>query len=245
LTNRNASPADDAADIPAAPGGVDAVDRALSLLDCFDEESESLTLAELSRRSGLYKSTILRLSVSLERFGYLVRGTDGRYRLGPALWRLGSLYRRSFDLAEVIRPELKILVDETGETASFYVREGDARVCLYRRNSPKAMRHHLSEGARLSLEGGASARVLLACGDDPTQGNEQVRADGHAVSLGARDPDIAAIAVPVFGPGRSLRGALSVSGPLSRFDADLQARALVALRESAERLRDRTPSGSE
>lgn len=229
---------------PAA-GGVEAVERALTLLDCFDEDSESLTLAELSRRSGLYKSTILRLAVSLERFGHIVRGADGRYRLGPALWRLGSLYRRSFDLAEVIRPELKVLVDETGETASFYVREGDARVCLYRRNSPKAVRHHLSEGARLSLEGGASARVLLAFGDDPSEGEPAVRASGHAISLGARDPDIAAIAVPVFGAGRRLRGALSVSGPLTRFDDALCSRALTALEASATRLRDRTPTPSE
>ncbi|GGK34983.1 IclR family transcriptional regulator [Salinarimonas ramus] len=217
------------------------MERALTLLDCFDETSESLTLAELARRSGLYKSTILRLATSLERFGHLVRGSDGRFRLGPALWRLGSLYRRAFDLAETIRPELKVLVDETGETASFYVREGDARVCLYRRNSPKAMRHHLSEGARLSLEGGASAKVLLAFGDDPADHDAGVRASGHAISLGARDPEIAAIAVPVFGPGRRLRGALAVSGPLSRFDEALRTRALAALEAAAARLEARTP----
>ncbi|SMF22024.1 transcriptional regulator, IclR family [Tistlia consotensis] len=219
---------------------VEAVERALALLECFDGGEESLSLAELARRSGLYKSTILRLAASLERFGYLVRRADGRYRLGPTLWRLGSLYRRSFDLAELIRPELKVLVEATGETASYYVREGDSRVCLYRHNSPKAIRHHLNEGQRLSLEGGAASKVLTTFWTPPEERPwaEQVRRDGYGVSLGERDPEIAAIAVPVFDRGGRLRGSLSISGLITRFDAGQRAIALEAMRGSAARLHE-------
>ncbi|MHA1553115.1 MAG: helix-turn-helix domain-containing protein, partial [Alphaproteobacteria bacterium] len=70
--------------------GVESVERALRLLECFSGAESALSLAELSRRSGHYKSTILRLAVSLDRFGYMHRGADGRYRLGPTLWRLGA-----------------------------------------------------------------------------------------------------------------------------------------------------------
>ncbi|MER9953076.1 helix-turn-helix domain-containing protein [Mesorhizobium sp. M0047] len=42
-------------------GGVEAVDRALSILGCFTEHDEGLSLAEISSRTGLYKSTILRV----------------------------------------------------------------------------------------------------------------------------------------------------------------------------------------
>src|SRR5262245_52728889 len=135
---------------------VESVERALAILDCFNGGAESLSLAELSRATGFYKSTILRLAASLERCGYLVRNDQGRFRLGPTLWRLGSLYQQSFDLGEVVRPELGRLVDETGETASYYVREGDMRVCLFRLNSPRALRHHLNEGDRLPMKGGAT-----------------------------------------------------------------------------------------
>ena len=215
---------------------VDAVERALMLLDCFGVEDRSLSLAQLAERSGLYKSTILRLASSLERFGYLLRGEDGRYRLGPTLWRLGSAYRLGFDMAEHIRPELRRLVEVTGETASFYVREGDARVCLYRLNSPRAVRHHLEEGQRLPLNGGASAKILLAWGDG---GNKAVREAGYAVSLGERDPDIAAVAVPVLSAQRQLRGALAVSGLITRFGETERVSALRSLRESAARLSKR------
>ena len=47
-------------------------------------------------------------------------------------------------------------VEASGETASFYVREGQSRVCLFRQNSPHAARHHLDEGSELPLTAGAS-----------------------------------------------------------------------------------------
>ena len=117
---------------------VEAVERALTILEAFREGEEALSLAALAEKTGFYKSTILRLAASLERFGYLAREPSGLFRLGPSLWRLGSLYRRSFDLGEHVRPELRRLVEATTETASFYVREGNERVCLYRLNSPRA-----------------------------------------------------------------------------------------------------------
>ena len=208
--------------------GVDAVERAFQVLDCFRGDDDALTLAQLAERSGLYKSTILRIAVSLDRYGYMTRQGDGRYRLGPTLWRLGSQYRRQFDLAEAVRPVLRDLVEATTETASYYVRDGSARVCLYRAESPRAIRHHLVEGARLSLEGGASARVLRAFSPLATPEDEAVRTAGHAVSLGERDPEIAAVAVPVFGP-EGLRGALAVSGLITRFDTPAIDRARTAL----------------
>ncbi|MGP1394087.1 MAG: IclR family transcriptional regulator [Inquilinaceae bacterium] len=216
---------------------VESVERALTLLECFGDD-DALSLAALADRTGFYKSTILRLAASLERFGYLTRGPDGRFRLGPTLWRLGSLYRRGFDQAGHIRPELSHLAATTQETASYYVREGDSRICLYRHNSSRAARHHLTEGSRLTLAGGASARVLKAFGptDDGVE-EAAVRAAGHAVSLAERDPDLAAVAVPVFDTGGAFRGALTVSGLLSRFDAGARAAALEALRASAGRLR--------
>src|SRR3546814_12901057 len=50
--------------------GVAAVERALTILAAFEQASEPLTLSELSRRSGLYKSTALRLLESLRKFSY-------------------------------------------------------------------------------------------------------------------------------------------------------------------------------
>jgi DNA-binding IclR family transcriptional regulator len=217
---------------------VEAVERALSVLEAFREGEEELTLAALARTTGLHKSTILRLAASLERFGYLRRGAGGCFRLGPSLWRLGSLYRRGFELGEQIRPELRRLVEATHETASFYVREGNERVCLYRLNSPQPVRHHLDEGVRLPLDRGAAGRILEAFGGAAGELHAAIRHDGAYVSIGERHPDIAAAAVPTFNSGGRLIGALAISALASRFDAPAQSRALEALRASAARLRE-------
>ena len=86
----------------ANEGGVAAVERALTILDAFRESDQSLTLTEISKRVGFYKSTTLRLAESLEKFGYLRRLEDGAFRLGPKPLFLGSLYQRHFRLAEFV-----------------------------------------------------------------------------------------------------------------------------------------------
>lgn len=212
---------------------VEAVERALAMLDAFAPDKRALTLTELAQATALYKSTVLRLAGSLQRFGYLVRHADGRFALGPAAGRLGTAYRAGLELADIIRPELQRLVTATGETASFYIRDGNERVCLYRQNSPHEARHHLDEGARLPMNAGASARVLAAFAG---RGGADVRAAGHAISIGERDPHLAAVAVPVFDATRAFLGALSISGLRARLDERARLRALRALIDSAKNL---------
>ncbi len=213
---------------------VEAVDRALSLLDAFNGGKPSLSLRELAELTGMYKSTILRLSGSLEHFGYLSRDEHGEFRLGPALVRLASLSQR--DNASLIRPVLQRLADETEETASFYVREGGERVCLFRCNSRQEIRHHLDEGARMALNRGASGRVLLAFADEPGEPFATIRREGYYLSKGERASDVAAVAVPVRAVNGSLVGALSVSGLRSRFTDSFVERALAALRQEAKNI---------
>lgn len=215
---------------------VEAVERALTIIEAFKDGQDVLTLTEISKATGFYKSTVLRLCASLERFGYIRRRKDGTYQLGASLWRMGSHYRRAFDLGSEIRPELKVLADETGETASFYIKDGDVRVCLYRQNSNKEIRHHLDEGSQLPLDVGAAGRVLLAFSGGEGSPYEAIRTDGFYVSHGERNSDIFALAVPVFDTRGRLRGSLSVSGLRSRLTDALQKNALAALRQGAQSL---------
>jgi DNA-binding IclR family transcriptional regulator len=198
-------------------GGVEAVERALKLLEAFVGAGTWLELRELASRSGLNKATILRIARSLEAYGHLRSDAQGRYALGPGLWRLGSIYRRSFDIGDLVRPILQDLVERTLETAAFYVRIGDARVCLYRRNSPRPARHVVEEGNRLPLDAGSGGHVLMAFAGTPGTRYDQIRRDGYCVSRGERDPDVVGIGAPVFGSDRELVGALLLSGLKSRF----------------------------
>ncbi|BBK30471.1 IclR family transcriptional regulator [Stella humosa] len=207
--------------------GAAAVDRALQALLAFREGDRGLTLGELSRRTGLYKSTLLRLLASLEKQRFVLRRADGSYGLGPTLFRLGSLYERSLDLRGVVEPALRALVAETGESASLYVRERDRRLCLMRIDSRQNVRDHIVPGALLPTDRGAAGRVLLRyeAGPGADRGRALV-----VTSIGERDPELAAVAAPLFDREGRLLGALCVAGTATRFaDADLMARARAAI----------------
>ncbi|MFZ9812754.1 MAG: helix-turn-helix domain-containing protein, partial [Burkholderiaceae bacterium] len=59
-----------------AQGGVASVDRALSLLECFDENSPMLSVTEIAARKNLHKSTVLRLLASLHHGGMVFRSQE-------------------------------------------------------------------------------------------------------------------------------------------------------------------------
>ncbi|MBY0339321.1 MAG: helix-turn-helix domain-containing protein, partial [Acetobacteraceae bacterium] len=215
--------------------GVAAADRALTVLSAFRKGDRALTLAELAARTGLVKSTIMRLAVSLEAHGYLARDGDGAYRLDAELLRLGTIYGQSFRLEAHVVPALEELVARTGETASFYVRRGEQRLCLFRVDSPHLLRMHVRVGDAMPLDSSAIAQVLRAFSPRPLPGYAAAL-ELPIVTMGATDPHTGAMAVPVFGPGEALAGALALSAPVIRWTPEAQALARGVLREAGASL---------
>ena len=73
--------------------------KTLDLLDVLGQTRAGLTLAELSKRLDLPKSSVFRYLVTLEARGYVERlpETD-RYRLGLRLFEIGTLVASLFDV---------------------------------------------------------------------------------------------------------------------------------------------------
>jgi DNA-binding IclR family transcriptional regulator len=218
----------------ADDGGVAAVDRALSILDALTDDK--VTLAELSKRTDLYKSTVLRLLKSLEKFGYVLRTVDGSYRLGSKVLHLGALYQRHFHTSEIVPPVLERMGAELHEGAAFYVCEEDKRVCLHRIETTRAVRDSVQVGDRLPLTVGAAGHVLRAFNGARGERFDEIRQRMYAASFGERDSETAAMAAPVLGPGNKLVGALSVSGPRYRIEAAGEARIVPVLFKYAKEL---------
>ena len=219
-----------------ASNKVESVERALVLLNCFSEEHPTLSLKELAEATGFYKSTILRLAASLERFEYLKRMSDGTYCIGTAPLKLAEIYRKSFDVADMVRPILDELRDRFNESVALYIRSGEQRICLYRENANRAIRHQLEEGKHLPLEKGAAGRILLAYSGAAGEPYESILAKGWYTSLGERDPEVAAIGVPVFSNSKKLLAALCISVPILRYDDQRQQEFVSALQSKANEL---------
>lgn len=216
--------------------GVKSVERALSILVAFREGERELPLREIAARTKLNKATVLRLICSLERHGFMLRLGDGKYALGPAPFHIGRVYQRSFHLADHVMPILRDIVQNTAESAAFYIRNGDRRICLHKVESSEAMLHvAFREGDALPLDG-SSGPVLRAFANEEGEDMAQIRADYYNVSMGQRHPEITSLACPVFRTGQEIAGSLSMSGPTSHYAGDRQASFLAELLDGAIRL---------
>ena len=197
----------------ATASRVAVLDRAFAILNAFGPADASLTLAELAARTGLYKSTILRLAESLAGHRFLVRHEDGRFQIGPAPLALAAIYQRSVRLADVVLPSMRELAVLADDGASFYIRVDDRRMCLHRVDSRHAIKDHVREGDSLPLERGSGGRVLLAFSGVRGALYARIRRDGYYISAGERDPETNGISAPVFGAGDRLIGAITIAGP--------------------------------
>lgn len=218
-------------EIPAAQtDGVAAVDRALAIATALAQAGTPLSLADLARLTGMYKSTLLRLLASLERSGLVVHRSDKRYALGPLAFLFGRTFETSLGLKEAIQPVMEWLVTQGTESPSFHVQHGtDTRMCLFRIDSSHSTLDRVRVGDVLPLHKGAPGKVLRAYGKGgPTDGDAQL----VFTSFGERDPLCGAISSPVFGPANTLLGALSLSGPLERF-SELAVQRMTGLLLSA------------
>lgn len=195
--------------------GVAAVDRALALVTALAGAAGPQTLSQLATATDLYKSTVLRLMVSLERAHLVQRRADQAYVLGPLAFRLGVAYEQTMPLKESLLPLMQQLVDRGMESPSFHVwHDARTRRCLLRIDSHHSTLDRVRAGDLLPIKRGAAGKVLqrYAGGLPALEG-----APGVETSFGERDPLCGAVAAPVFGAGGELVGALSLSGPLDRF----------------------------
>ena len=207
------------------PAGV--LERGITILESFSEDRLRLSLRELAEHTGLDKATLLRLLAVLVRARMVHRFENGSYAPGPALLHMGMLFRSNFDLGSRLQPVLHAVMRQTGETVAFYVRTGDERLCLYRENTAKEVRHHVEVGTRLRLaDGGSSAHILLAFTGGKTPHRRQIEAEGYVMTRSERIAEMASVAVPVFDSDGSFLGSLVVIGLASRHDADAQRKAV-------------------
>jgi IclR family KDG regulon transcriptional repressor len=140
---------------------VRAAERALDILLCFTEKRE-WSLTEIAQHTGLNKSTVYRLLVTLEGKGFLRRNPETeKYRLGFRIWELSANLSQSDDPAVLFLPEMERLRDELEETVSLYIRDGMERVRIQAVESHQTIRRVAPIGDRMPLTVGASSRRLF------------------------------------------------------------------------------------
>lgn len=222
---------------------VRSVERALSLLQCFDLDTEALTLTELSEKLSLAPSTTLRIASVLTAQGFLQRSKTKTYSLGNAVYLLGAVAKSHFKLQNIVLPHMLAIRDACMEAVTLYAMEGGFRVVYEHVESLRSMRCVVRVSDRFPLWAGAAGKCLLAYADAETVEEEIKKAyaittgtiidpdrfrreladirnnDGKAVSYGEREEGITSTAVPIFYGPDKVAFALTVSAPSSRVDS--------------------------
>lgn len=225
---------------PEGEEGVAAVERALTVIGAFDEDAPILTLAELASRTGLYKSTISRLLVSLRRCGFIERDSVGRYRVGPQAWRVGSLFAVDLTLEKIMRPIMNEVLAVTHESVSYYVRlpgtKPPVRMCVLRVDPMRRIRDVFHVGNRLPVDIGAGGIAMRAFSGPPyLQEDDMVRQERAYISWGEIDSEVCAVGAPVLGHDGRAVGALVLSAPQARHDFAWATAMKAVVRDAADK----------
>jgi IclR family acetate operon transcriptional repressor len=229
---------------------VAAVERALAVLDALSNGTAELGTNEIARLTGINASTVSRLLATLASAGIVEHVPEtGRYRLGLRLLQLGNTVLARLDLREVARPHLQELARTTGETATLSAPGERDAVTVDFVQSTASVQSVARVGRPSIGHATATGKVLLAFGDaelppghlraytprtitdrhDLERELERTRRRGYGEALGEREPDLNAIAAPVFSGRGELAAIVGVQGPSTRFGREAMRAALNEL----------------
>jgi IclR family transcriptional regulator, acetate operon repressor len=222
---------------------VQSFDRAVAILDAFTPDRSQLGVSEIARITGLKRSTVHRLLVSLRGHELIQQVPNSKnYALGPHVLRLAQVAFSNVNLQTAAGAVMPRLRDECHETVGLHARLGPAtRTVLDQVESRQPLRRIYTEiGIPIPIYQGAPGKVLLAYSSPELQEGvlagkleaatprtitdpiklraelERTRKNHYALSFEERVVGISTLAVPIFNHTGSVVAALSVTGPSTR-----------------------------
>ena len=245
-------------------GGVQSVDRAISVLEILAQRGEA-GVSEVAGEIEVHKSTAFRLLGALEARGLVEQaGERGKYRLGFGIVRLAGAVTGRIDITQQGRPVCERLAEEIGETVNIAVMQEHYAINLYQVRGPGAITAHNWVGQLTPLHATSSGKILLA--HLPTKERATLLAEtgmkkvtartitaktkleknladarerGYAFTLEELEIGLHAMAAPVRNRDGEVIAALSASGPAYRFTEDRLHELSPVLLKGAEEISHR------
>lgn len=233
--------------------GVQAVDRALAILETLAREGSPMMLSAISAEVKLNISTVHRLLNALAAHGLVEQEPyQGRYRLGIRAFEIGNRALYSLDIRSIARPALHQLVDDFNETANLAILDKYEVVYIDQVESSNIIKMLARPGTRAPAYCTGAGKALLAYLSekqlntffnevplypytattivDPVHLREelqQIRRHGFALDHGEREEGVRCVAAPIFNHENRVIAAISVAGPANRMPPDMMAGKLA------------------
>lgn len=238
---------------------VRAVERALRILECFDDQHPEKGVSEIAQAVGLHKATTHRIITTLVHYGYLERAADGqRYRLGLQLTHLGSQVVRRMDLRREALPHMRHMATEWEETCDLCIYDRGQVFYVEVLRGNHALTIAASVGQRLPAHCTASGKLFLAhlpaaelrealsqpltaCTQKTitspqvlTQELEATRQRGYGIDDEEMEAGVRAVAAPIRNQEGAVVAVMSMPCPTSRMTPDRVPQIAVALCAAAD-----------
>jgi DNA-binding IclR family transcriptional regulator len=158
-----------------SPLFINSLAKGIALLAAFGSEHPSMNLVEMAEATSLNKSTVQRLSYTLEALGYLAREPHSkRYRLTVKSLEIGAGYLQTSELIERANPYLHELNRNTQESCNLLEPCATDMVYVSRFASHKQISIHVPPGHRLPMYCTAAGRAYLSA-LPPEEANDYLR----------------------------------------------------------------------
>jgi IclR family pca regulon transcriptional regulator len=135
--------------------------RGLQVLRAFSDQRRSLTIAQISHRTGIPRASVRRCLHTLIELGY-AEAQDKHFSLKPKVLSLGYSYLSSTPLTVSAHPYLNQISRSLNESCSLAVLQDDEVLYVGRSAASRIMSVSLTTGSRLPAYCTALGRALLA-----------------------------------------------------------------------------------
>jgi DNA-binding IclR family transcriptional regulator len=253
---------------------VPSLDKALYILELLTHSRAGLTLPELVQQSGLAKSSVHYLLVTLERRGYVNRmERTGRYVLGMRVFSMANSVLRGLSQRQRAAPHLASLRLRTGLTVHMAILEQGEAVLIAKHEGAGSLRLATWIGKQMDLHCTGLGKALIAFLPDseldaairerplsrhnentithPKRLRENLELavrNGYALDDEEDELGSRCVGVPIFGPGGRPIASLSVAGSLNEITHENVAMLAVECKRAAAAisrvLLDPSPSAS-
>lgn len=137
--------------------------KAVNILQCFSYDEPELSIADIICKVELPRTTVHRILSTLLQTRLLERDINsGKYRIGPSLYMMGSLYLGTTDILTAAEPVTKLLNELTGEYVKLSVFDRGNVVVIKKEESRHGFRYYHNVGTILPAYASAMGKAFLS-----------------------------------------------------------------------------------